>query len=526
MNNGKRNLVISMLILVTLTSCGPFGQRIGNYFRVKVRAWFRYEIGNARSFNAGSSQIKPGYHVIGYDPSWLVYDSTYQTYPFELMTDYVIGEYDINSGDGLARFDSSTNSYVNKGVIEYIDERNPGLNILMSLTHFGEGGDDYRRFLRNDVAKKNLINNLDAILEEFREKKGNRRRDHVGIMLDFPNIPKQLGPDYAGFVARLRADLTDEEEEKDLKIYMVLPFEDKTKTFRPSGVSKSLRKNVDLFIVRGHTFYNLEDSTSIGPLVPMAPEGVPSDSVIPYYSLDSSVTYYNEEVEIPLRRMVVEMPYYGRNWINEDSLSEARPLIPLNEILNSVMTRIEISEQEREKDRNKTVLAVDYDENFFAAKFKLKEDTTALYAFEDTVTLDKKYKWILDKGIKGVSIYGLGYGQGIDNNLDEKLWDLIFFRFAESPPRLFFPGIAFFLMFFIVGIVWSVIAHWEVRYALREERSKLIFYGVAILVIIICMILCFIDLKKVPMQVKFIALALLIMLPVVRKVITGMRKGK
>lgn len=506
-NTGKRNLVISLLILITLTSCGPFGQRIGNYFRVKVRAWFRYEIGNARSFNAGSSQIKPGYHIIGYDPSWLVYDSTYQTYPFELMTDYVIGEYDINSRDGLARFDSSSTSYVNKEVIEYINERNPGLNMMMALTHFGEGGDSYRRFLRNDVAKKNLINNLDAILEEFREKKENRNRDHVGIMLDFPNIPKQLGPDYAGLVSRLRSDLTDEEEEKDLKIYMVLPFEDSLGTFSSPAVSKQLRKNVDLFILRSHTFYNLRDSATVGPIVPMSP----GDG----YWLDSAVQYYTDVVEIPKKKMVVEVPYYGRNWVTEDSLSDSRPLIPLNEMLNTVMTSIQLNEKEN--------LSIDHDTNFYAAQFRMGD--TAIYAFEDTVTLDLKYEWILKNGVKGVSIYGLGYGQGIDNNVDEKLWDLIFYRFAESPPRLFFPGIAFFLMFFIVGIVWSVIAHWEVRYALREERGKLIFYGVAILVIIICMILCFIDLRKIPMQVKFIALALLIMLPVVRKTVSSMKKG-
>lgn len=498
MKTGKRNLILSLLVLITLTSCGPMGQRIGNYFRVKVRSWIRYEIGQARSFNAGSSQIKPGYHIIGYDPSWLVYDSTYQAYPYELMTDYVIGEYDISASDGHARFDSSANSYINKGVIEYVVERNQGINILMSLTHFGEGGDSYRRFLRNDVAKKNLINSVDAILEEFREKKENRKRDRVGIMLDFPSVPKALGPDFAGFVSRLRADLTDEEEEKDLKIYMVLPFNDSLQTFRQPSVSKQLRKNVDLFILRTHTFYNLSDSAKVGPLIPMSP----GDG----FWLDSAVNYYTEQVEIPRRKMVIEVPYYGRNWVSEDSLSGQRPLMPLNEIMNMIQ-----------------VQPINYDTNFFSARF---DTDTAIYAFEDTVTLERKYKWVVKNGLKGVSVYGLGYGHGIDNNVSDALWNKIFNNFAESPPRLLFPGIAFFLMFFIVGIVWSVIAHWQVRFALREDRGKLIFYGIAIAVIIICMILCFIDLKKIPMQVKFIALALLIMLPVVRKLISKARKGK
>ncbi|MFN8393820.1 MAG: hypothetical protein U0176_04015 [Bacteroidia bacterium] len=482
--------IVLMSVAMVLQGCGdPVTKQVASRGRFKVRNWLRYEFQQIKTFSYGNSQIKQGKHVIGYEPSWLIYDSLYLNYPFQLMSDLVVGEYDLNPYTGFARNDSALNAFRNKDIIEMATGVNEELNVMLALTDYGDAG--YRASFLPEIPKKNLFNSLDNILDEFNQKRGGSdEREHVGVLVDFPNVSWNHRNDFAEFLARIKKDLNNQEIGKSCLLYLVLPpHEDQYVLYKDSAFAAKVRQSVDHFIIRSHGFDGDIFADAHGPMVPLERPGELMD-------LDSIVNYFNKKARIPLSKMSVEVPYYAS--IRTDSgFWGHRPLMPLNELFNTVAAP-----------RLLDTLSVSY---------KYKVDTLSYY-FLDTLSLDIAYKWVVNRGLAGVGLYGLGYGHGIDNiRIEEGMWEDVAVNFAEPAPRLFFPGVGFLLCFFAVGVVMSVIAHWEVRYALRERRLRLAYYGALLFFMILAIVLCSLPVTTVPVFWKLVSLIILLIFPLGRK---------
>lgn len=473
-----------------LESCGdPITNRARNRGVFRVRQWLRYEFRQIKTYSYGSSQVKEGKKVIGYEPSWLIYDSLYLKYPFELMSDLVVGEYDVNPNSGFPRNDSAFAAYKSKDIVEVATAVNSGINVLLAVTDYGDYG--YRAQFLSEIAKKNLLNSLDQILDEFnRKRKGGLERSGVGIMMDYPRIPWNLRMDYAGFLARMKKDLDNKEMGKSCLVYAVLPPKDEYLIFRDSAFAATMRENVDVFIVRAHSFDETLFDGCRGPMAPVTWPGKVMD-------LDSAINYYVYTAKIPREKIVIEFPYYGKFYSNDSTLSMRQPLIPLSQILNTV-----------EAPRVLDTLSMCW---------RRKVDTT-YYFYEDTLSLHVKYSWVERQKLGGIGLYGLGYAHGMDDSdMEEKLWFTVADHFAEASPRLLFPGIGFVLCFIGVGIVSSAVLHWQVRYALRERKKKLWFYLGFLACLILAIVLNVLPLETVPVLWKLISLVILLVFPLGRK---------
>jgi hypothetical protein len=480
-----------VLVVGLLAGCGdPVTKQAASRGRFKVRNWLRYEFQQVKTFSYGNSQIKENKHVIGYEPSWLVYDSLYLNYPFQLMSDLVIGEYDLNPYTGFARNDSAVNAFRNKDIVEVATAVNSQLNVLLALTDYGDGG--YRTSFLPEIPKKNLFNSLDLILDEFNEKRGGGdEREKVGILVDFPNVSWNHRNDFAEFLARIKKDLDNRELGKQCLLYLVLPpYEDHYVLYKDSVFAAKVRQSVDLFVLRAHGFADPVFADAYGPMIPI-------DRPADLMDLDSVVNYYNKKAKIPLNKLTVEVPYYAT--VRTDSgLSGYRPLVPLNEVFNTVASPRLL--------------------DTISLSFKYKIDDTTHVFLQDTLSLNIAYEWVVRKKMAGIGLYGLGYGHGIDNPLiEEKLWAVVADNFAEPAPRLLFPGVGFLLCFFGIAVVGSVVVNWEVRYALREKRSKLWYYAALLFFIIFAVVMCSLPVMVVPVMWKLISLAILLIFPLGRK---------
>lgn len=492
--NGSRIHIILGLALAALLwqGCGdPVTNQAASRGRFKLRNWLRYEFQQIKTFSYGNSQIKENKHVIGYEPSWLVYDSVYLNYPFQLMSDLVIGEYDLNPYTGFPRNDSAINAFRKKDIVQVATAVNSQLNVLLALTDYGDGG--YRPTFLQEIPKKNLFNSLDLILDEFNFKRGGGdEREHVGILVDFPNVAWNQRKDFAEFLARIKKDLDNRALGKTCLLYLVLPADDNYSVLygKDSLFAAKVRQSVDLFVLRAHRF----DDTSIvsdakGPMIPI---DRPGDLV----DVDSLVSYYNKKAKIPLNRIAVEIPYYAT--VRTDSgFNGMRPMVPINEVFNTI-------KGERLLDT-------------LSLSFFYKNEGLS-YFLQDTLSLKIAYEWIVGKKMAGVGLYGLGYGHGIDDPMiEEGLWQVVADNFAEPAPRLLFPGVGFLLCFFGVGVVTSVVVNWEVRFALREKRSRLWYYAALLFFIIFAVVMCALPVSVVPVFWKLISLIILLIFPLGRK---------
>jgi hypothetical protein len=485
------NLLVGLVLLLPLMEgCGdPLTKNAANRGRSKIRSWLRYEFQQAKNHSYGESQIKQGMHVIGYEPSWLIMDSLYLDYPYQLLSDLVIGEYDMNPRTGFSRNDSGSAAFRQKDIIEVGTSVNEDLNVLLAVTDYGDYG--YRREFLTEIAKKNLLNSLDLILTDFTDRRANEDREKVGVLLDFPKLSWNLRNDYAEFLARLDNDLDNKEAGKGCLIYTVLPPIDENEIYSDSLFSLEVRKHVDLFVLRAHTF---GEKLSPRQRSPMIPTDWPDPAVI---DLDSSINYYVKECKIPRNRLLVEFPYYGTVYLHDTVISHDKPLIPLNEIINLVDAP--------------NVL------DTFSFSWKRTVDTTSFF-FEDTLSLSLKYSWLLRNKLAGVSLYGLGYGHGMDEpKIKETLWDLISSNFGQPAPRLLFPGVGFLLLYMAVGVIGSVIYNWQVRYILRAKRSRFWFYLSLLFFMIVAAVLCILPVQIISVKIKLISLVVLLIYPLGRK---------
>jgi hypothetical protein len=470
--------------------CGdPITKQASSRGKFKVRNWLRYEFQQVKTFSYGNSQIKQNQHVIGYEPSWLIYDSLYLGYPFQLLSDFVVGEYDLNPYTGFPRNDSSINAFRNKDVVEVATAVNSQLNVLLALTDYGDAG--YRASFLPEIPKKNLLNSLDLILDEFNQKRGGGdEREKVGILVDFPNVSWNHRHDFAEFLARIKKDLDNKEIGKSCLLYLVLPpSEDQYVLYKDSVFAAKVRQSVDLFVLRAHGFEDGVFPDAYGPMIPI-------DRMGDFMDLDSVVNYFNKKAKIPLNKLTVEVPYYAT--VRTDSaISGYRPLLPISEVFNTIP--------------GPRLL------DTLSMSFKFKLDTLS-YFFQDTLSLNLAYEWVRRKKMAGIGLYGLGYGHGIDNPLvEEGLWQVVADNFGEPAPRLLFPGVGFLLCFFGVAVIGSVIANWEVRYALREKRSKLWYYAALLFFIIFAVVMCSLPVSVIPVMWKLISLAILLIFPLGRK---------
>ncbi len=217
----------------------------------------------------------------------------------------------------------------------------------------------------------------------------------------------QTANQYTNFVKYVNKEL--DKEYGDSKVVV--------STFADSLIRPRVTKVEDLALVSDGIFimaydFHVNASDTAGPIAP-----IKRVKEYTFYDLETMLSDYLSQ--IPANKLILGVPYYGRNWVVDSSSPYATRLIgnpwsgySITQTYDAVINTI--------RETNSQVL---WDESAQTPYFSyLSPDTGAMRMvyFENAQSLQIKYQLAKNKGLQGVGIWALGYDGGY-----QELWDVL-----------------------------------------------------------------------------------------------------
>ena len=467
------------------------GKRFINRLLVRGQRWVKRSVRELRepeSIPLKEKEIRSQFRIIGTEPSWLVYNESYRKdYYFNLLTDLVVGEYDIDPETGGYRNKKAFKAMVDRrAILDSAYTVNDQLRLLVRLTYTGdfgppEGKETYLVDFLNTPDVHRVL--CDSLTKGLRLDNETNLGEAIGVIVDFDEIPKEEEEGFYDFLRYLQQRLNG-------ALYVNLPAKNPDQSIFQADYVKKLLPIVNGFLLRGYGLERKDTLSSGSAIVQAGP-----------YDIQRAVDYYVNQCKIDKKQLLVEFSYFGTVWEFHHGKYHPRapkPLVPFDQI-RVPKTKIQLMEAEMSK---------------------VGQGKDGLwYTFDDEETLSSKYTWVKDQELGGVGILGLGY---YSNRGGEKPWKAISDGFSADPPQTIYPALAFLLMFVGFGIFVSVIQHWQVRNEIARKRRHQWFYGLSLLMIVIVILCCMIPL--IPPEAKAGSSTLMIMFPFLRRFRSMFRK--
>ncbi len=486
-------LVIAMTALVPATSeaqqiwkdITSSPQRISNFFKNLGKT-----SKNEKNTEIDSYVADRSWMVVGTEPSWLIKTGNYEEHRYRMLSDLIVGEYDINPRTGDCRNLAARNRFAfepkgangkekNKPcIIEKARTVNPNIRVLLLVTAYGDFGysnnnrDNYQAFFQeNNTTQTTFSDSIKVILNTWQNNYGITGYE-TGLVLDFEGLPdwENKDNDIVNFVKKVRTQVLS--ENGDYKLYYKLSPND---TYEETFL-KGLQEYVDVFIFKG---YGLEDPISIS-----ATSGSPVEQN--KRSLTKIIRETCLDKGIPASSVVAEFPYYGTVYeknplTNDFELRKNRPF----EAYSNTMLAMSAAKQQKPK----------YQSDNAFARFETvdKESKNELnYAFDDSLTLSLKYDWAQKMKLKGVGLMGLGYNPRAP---DVALWEALSFKYGHKVISLWWIALAFLIFAVVLALPWALYKHWEVRNMFAVYQKYLWYFGGVALALLI---LVFVSMDIIP----------------------------
>jgi spore germination protein YaaH/PKD repeat protein len=219
--------------------------------------------------------------VYGWHPYWC--NGLQSNYQWNLLTHLSYFSYEVNSINGNA---ISTHGWSTAQAVT--DALNNGVKVTLTVTLFS----DHATFLTNNTSKQTLINNLISLVQS---------RGAHGVCIDFEGIPSSQKNNFTNFMISLSNQMHTAIPNSEVST--VLYAVDWNNVFDLPAMAPY----VDLFIIMGYDYY-WQGSSNAGPNDPLFHFGSTYN-----YTLSKSVTYYLSQ-GCPANKLVLGLPYYGREW--------------------------------------------------------------------------------------------------------------------------------------------------------------------------------------------------------------------
>ena len=346
----------------------------------------------------------------------------FKSYNYQRLTYISYHSYDIDANSGkelnpevIAQFEDLKDK---EGFINYI--RNPKENkkfydgsfckILLSITLHGEYNAT-KFFANNPNAQQATIDSIVGIIS---------RTEADGIELDFLDVPSLYRKEYLNFVKKISGAIRGLEIHNDSVdtykyVFMNVPAYDNDNVYE----LRALINDVDYFLLAGHTFHKN----------PKAENGLEK---VPNSTLNFSIADQSFDIRAVLEKAIGEVgkfnrdmlilvvPYFGTIWRSEAATNELiDPAISYDEIIFNYVLNDSLKRYRYEASNN-TYIWQNKDTSGAVPII------TTIY-YDDTMTLIKKFDFVLKNRIGGVGLYPLG-GSVV---LGQHFWKLLDIQFTE-----------------------------------------------------------------------------------------------
>ena len=232
---------------------------------------------------------------------------------------------------------------------------------------------DFSSFVLNNSSQQNLINDLKYLLPL-----------HVsteGICLQLDEVDIFYKKQATDFIIKLSQEL--KKINKNYILYVIIPQAGKNAFFEYNLINKF----VDYYIM---DFYSIPQNPKPAPIAPIKGKELSS--------IESTFSFYINN-EIPSSKLILGLSYQGLKWNFEKQSQQFKYIQPL--------TYSEI--------RSRYNWSITYNNEFGTAymdSLDAKGDLKRRIYFEDENTLSKKYDYVIQNDLAGVSIYSANFDKG------------------------------------------------------------------------------------------------------------------
>jgi spore germination protein YaaH/PKD repeat protein len=318
--------------------------------------------------------------VYGWHPYWG--GTNYLNYDWDLLTHMSFFSYEVNASTGNA---NTTNGWATSQAVNAA-LASGNTKVTLCVTLFS----DFNTFFGSATAPQTLITNLINLVQT---------RGAHGVNIDFEGMTSTHKTNFANFMVNLANQM--HAAIPGSEVSTVLYAVEWSDIFDFTIMNQA----VDHYIVMGYDYY-WSGSANAGPNDPLYHFGSTYN-----YTLSRSTSYYLHK-GAPLNKLVLGLPYYGREWPTSS-------------------TTLGASTTGSGDSRTYAVVKNNASGNFSAANHQQETDSyTDVFVFNSGGTRQcyialednfrKRLEHVNQSGIAGIGIWALGY----DNGYNE-LWDAI-----------------------------------------------------------------------------------------------------
>lgn len=328
--------------------------------------------------------------VFGWHPYWN--GSVYTNYQWSLISDLCYFDYTLSSSTG----NNTNGSFAWNTASVVTVAKNNGVKIHICATLFS----GHSTFLGSVTAQNTFISNIITLLNN---RQGN------GVNIDFEGMSLSDKTPFVNFITNLNTALNNANPSYQLSVCLYAV--DWSNVFD----IPALTNQVDFFTLMGYDYY-YGGSAQAGPTAPLY-----NFQTLYNYTLPKSVSYYLKQ-GIPNNKLVLGLPYYGREW------EVSANTIPANTTgnFNASRTLSFIN-----NNPSTYTLSNKYWENISYSPYYhyLSGGNNRQCFIDDAYSLGRKYDLVHQRGLAGIGIWALGYDDGM--NL---YWDLLRDKFSTCAP--------------------------------------------------------------------------------------------
>lgn len=311
--------------------------------------------------------------VFGWHPYWS--NGKEVNYQWDLITDLSYFSYDLNPATGGP---TTTNNFQTANVVT--EALNQGKDVSLCVTLFS----NHNTFFNSPTAQQNFITTIIDLIQA---------RGVTGINLDFESMSASHKEPYKNFVIDLSTQF--KAAIPNGKLSMALAAVEWSDVYDVVA----MEPYVDLFCIMGYDYY-YGGSANAGPTDPLYHFGNTYD-----FTLSKSTTHYVNK-GIPLEKLVLALPYYGRAWdvqnYNIPASTTSGGNSPSAITYEAMRNNSDFSASNRHHD--------DYTRSTYY-NYTLNGNSRQLFITEEA-DMRERLDFVRKRGLAGMGMWALGFDDG------------------------------------------------------------------------------------------------------------------